>query len=95
MLAFVARRLESEPIVLIAAVRDGVRVAAAERGCRRCRSSGCPRSAAAGLLDAVAPGLDPAVRPRLLDEAAGNPLALTELPGTRRSGSLLKATCCR
>lgn len=32
------------------------------------------------VLDAVAPGLGQQVRRRLLEEAAGNPLALTELP---------------
>ena len=37
-------------------------------------------AAAAALLDARAPGLPEAVRARLLDEAAGNPLALVELP---------------
>ena len=41
---------------------------------------------AAELLDAVAPGLGPAVRSRLLNEAAGNPLALTELPKAIQSG---------
>jgi len=39
-----------------------------------------PEDTAAELLDAVAPGLAPAVRSRVLSEAAGNPLALTELP---------------
>ena len=38
-------------------------------------------TAAAALLDARAPGLPDVVRARLLDEAAGNPLALVELPG--------------
>jgi hypothetical protein len=36
--------------------------------------------AAAALLDARAPDLLPAVRERVLAEAAGNPLALVELP---------------
>src|SRR5207244_13203547 len=37
-------------------------------------------SAAAALLDASAPGLSPELRGRVLEEASGNPLALTELP---------------
>jgi DNA-binding CsgD family transcriptional regulator len=80
VLTFVARRLESEPMVLLAAVRDGVpaRITAAALP-----SMAIPRlsdAAAAMLLDMVDPGLGAAARRRLLDEAAGNPLALTELP---------------
>ncbi|HEU4425520.1 MAG TPA: LuxR C-terminal-related transcriptional regulator, partial [Pilimelia sp.] len=37
-------------------------------------------AAAAALLDSHAPGLQPGVRERVLAEAAGNPLALVELP---------------
>ncbi|WP_331769719.1 AAA family ATPase (plasmid) [Embleya sp. NBC_00888] len=37
-------------------------------------------AAAGELLDLLHPGLPPAVRQRVLDEAAGNPLALAELP---------------
>src|SRR5258708_8360188 len=39
-----------------------------------------PVPAAAALLDSCAPGLPDSVRARFLDEAAGNPLALFELP---------------
>ena len=39
-----------------------------------------PAPAAAELLDSRAPGLPDSVRARFLDEAAGNPLALVELP---------------
>ena len=80
VLAFVARRLGSEPVVLLAAVRSG--------SASRFDGSGLPElavppladDAAAALLDARAPGLAPALRKRLLAVAAGNPLALTELP---------------
>ena len=40
----------------------------------------------AALLDARAPGLDPTLRDRLLAMAAGNPLALVELPKALPSG---------
>ena len=51
---------------------------------------GLATGAAESLLDATAPGLTPAVRRRVLAEARGNPLALTELPlglEARPSGS--------
>ena len=80
VLAFVARRLESEPIVLIATVRDGVRSRLDDAGLPSMRVERLPEDTAAELLDAVAPGLAPTVRSRVLSEAAGNPLALTELP---------------
>jgi DNA-binding CsgD family transcriptional regulator len=84
VLAFVARRLESEPIVLIATLRDGVRSRLDDAGLPAMRVERLSDDAAAALLDAVAPDLAPPVRSRLLSEAAGNPLALTELPGTAR-----------
>jgi DNA-binding CsgD family transcriptional regulator len=82
VLAFVARRLESEPIVLIATVRDGMPSRLGDTGLPSMRVERLPEDTAAELLDAVAPGLTAPVRARLLSEAAGNPLALTELPAT-------------
>ena len=81
VLAFVARRLEPEPIVMLVAVRDGFASPARGRG-----AAGAParaartRRRAGALLDARAPRLAPTVRDRMLREAAGNPLALVELP---------------
>ncbi|HWN31663.1 MAG TPA: AAA family ATPase [Pseudonocardia sp.] len=80
VLAFVARRLESEPIVLIATVRDGVESPLDGAGLPTLRIERLPADTAAELLDSVAPGLAEPVRARLLREAAGNPLALIELP---------------
>nr|WP_276612271.1 LuxR family transcriptional regulator [Kineococcus vitellinus] len=79
VLGFVARRIESDPLVLLAATR---------RADDRLGCAGLPvlhldpltEEVSGALLDAVAPGLGPQVRRRLLQEAAGNPLALTELP---------------
>jgi DNA-binding NarL/FixJ family response regulator len=82
VLAFVARRLESEPIVLIATVRDGMTSRLDDAGLASMTLERLPADVAAELLDAVAPDLAPPVRSRLLSEAAGNPLALTELPAT-------------
>jgi DNA-binding CsgD family transcriptional regulator len=80
VLAFVARRLDSEPMALIAAVREGVPSRLRDAALPSMTVSRLSGDAAAALLDAVAPELGPALRQRLLAEAAGNPLALTELP---------------
>ncbi|MFF1614941.1 AAA family ATPase [Amycolatopsis sp. NPDC058278] len=80
VLAFVARRIETEPIVLLATLRDGAESPLLEAGLPSMVLDRLPAGAAAELLDSVAPRLAPAVRTRLLAEAAGLPLALTELP---------------
>jgi hypothetical protein len=88
VLAFVARRLESERIVLLAAVREGYASALGEAGLPELRLEGLEAAAAGALLAAHAPTLAPRVRERLLAEAAGNPLALLELPVALRSDQL-------
>ena len=80
VLAFVARRLEFEPILLVAAIRDGFESPLNDAGLPTQHLEALPSAAAAALLDSCAPGLPATVRGRLLDEAAGNPLALVELP---------------
>lgn len=80
VLTFVARRLDSEPVVLIVAVRDGIASPLDDAALPSMTVARLSDLASATLLDTVAPELGPAVRQRVLDEAAGNPLALTELP---------------
>jgi predicted ATPase len=80
VLAFVARRLESDPIVLLAASRDGYHPALADAGLPEHRLGALDPTSAAELLDASAQQLTLAERNRILHEAAGNPLALIELP---------------
>ncbi|WP_173073868.1 helix-turn-helix transcriptional regulator [Phytohabitans rumicis] len=80
VLVFVARRLEFEPVVLLAATRDGFRRAFDRAGLPELNVGRLDDPTAATLLDIHAPGLQPAVRERILSEAAGNPLALIELP---------------
>ncbi|GLY34315.1 hypothetical protein Amsp01_003390 [Amycolatopsis sp. NBRC 101858] len=80
VLAFVARRIETEPIVLVATLRDGASSPLLDAGLAPMVLERLGADEAADLLDAVAPRLAPAVRTRLLTEAAGHPLALTELP---------------
>ena len=80
VLAFVARRIESDPVLLLAAARDGYPGGLADAGLPEHRLDGLDDATAAALLDAAAPGLPLTTRSRVLREAAGNPLALLELP---------------
>src|SRR3954447_18872964 len=80
VLAFLARRIESDPIILVVATRDGYASALGEAGLPEVRLAGLDDAASAAVLDDAAPQLPPAVRARILHEAAGNPLALLELP---------------
>jgi predicted ATPase len=75
VIAFLARRLDSEPIALVIATREenGTDEKVAELSL-----GGLDEEASAELLDATAPELAPEVRHRLLLEARGNPLALVE-----------------
>jgi hypothetical protein len=80
VLAFVARRVELEPIVLLFAIRDGNGGRLAEARLPELRLHGLDETDAARLLDTHAPSLAHDTRRRLLETAAGNPLALVELP---------------
>ncbi|MFI6868322.1 LuxR C-terminal-related transcriptional regulator [Nocardia sp. NPDC050406] len=79
VLAFVARRVHADAIVLLFGLRDGD----AEddlAGMPEVRLTGLPGPAAATLLAAsVSVEVDRVIATRLLDEADGNPLAILEL----------------
>jgi DNA-binding CsgD family transcriptional regulator len=96
VLAFVARRLELEPIAAVLAVRAGSGDRISSGGLPELVVDRLPDGPAAELLAAAAPELDAKLRARVLAEALGNPLALVELPrawGTRdASASLLSET---
>ncbi|MEU8797415.1 AAA family ATPase [Spirillospora sp. NPDC048819] len=77
-LLFAARRLGADPISMIFTVRDTARPFP-DHGIDVLQLAGLDRAAAEGLVAGHAPGLTVPVRERLLDEAAGNPLALIEL----------------
>lgn len=87
-LLFAARRLNAEGIVMIFAGRSGV----AAPGVRELALDGLADDAAEMLLAERAADLAPQVRRRVIEEAAGNPLALLELPAAltpgQRSGRL-------
>ncbi|MGY1984215.1 AAA family ATPase [Nocardia gipuzkoensis] len=76
-LLFAARRLHGEPVVVLFAAREDRFNA---RGLPELRLGRLDDSAARMLLAEHAADLPPAVRDRLLAEAAGNPLALIEMP---------------
>lgn len=79
ILAFVARRLAAESVVIVLAVRDGVEHAFA--GLIELKIRGLDDADARALLESVLPGpIDPRVRDRIVAETRGNPLALLELP---------------
>jgi DNA-binding CsgD family transcriptional regulator len=84
VLTFLARRLENEPIALLATLRDGYPSSIDKERLPRLRLQRLRASEAAELLDRSAPGLHPIRRAGLLAEAAGNPLALVELGGVSR-----------
>ncbi|WP_435592612.1 AAA family ATPase [Nocardia sp. bgisy118] len=92
VLAFVARRIDPEPIALIATLRDGVDSPLADAGLSLMGPEPLSDDHAAALLDLIAPELPAQTRHRLLAEAHGNPLALTELPSAVRDLDELPAT---
>jgi DNA-binding CsgD family transcriptional regulator len=82
VITFVGRRIGADPIVLVAAVRDGHSEGIGDLGLPEHVLGALAPDAAAAVLDARWPDLAPALRQRLLDDAAGNPLALVELATT-------------
>jgi DNA-binding CsgD family transcriptional regulator len=88
VLAFLGRRLESEPVALLASARPGNPTRLDQAALPDLTVEPLSRGAAATLLDAAGE-LPAAVRARVLAGAAGNPLALIELPAALRdSGDL-------
>ena len=84
VLAFIARRVEAEPIAVLFAVRDGAGSVVDNAGLPELCLGGLDDEAAGDLVDASAADLTPGLRRRVLQIAAGNPLALLELPAALR-----------
>jgi DNA-binding CsgD family transcriptional regulator/tetratricopeptide (TPR) repeat protein len=80
VLGFIARRLRSDPIMLLLAGRDGDGDALSRSDVPEILLGPLDDASSRALLDAHAPELSPEGRERVLAEAAGNPLALIELP---------------
>ena len=79
-LVFTARRLGAEGIVVLFAVRDGEPRRFDAPGLDELVLGGLDHRSARTLLDRRNREVAPSVRERLLADAAGNPLALLELP---------------
>jgi hypothetical protein len=79
-LAFIARRVDAEPIAVLFALRNGAVSTLDDAGLPELRVGGLDDAAASKLVDASAGNLTPGLRRRVLEIAAGNPLAVLELP---------------
>ncbi len=79
-LSFVARRLDTEPVLILIAMRSGHATAFDGANLAELQVGPLDDAAAAAVLDDRSPELDARVRRRVLEGAAGNPLALIELP---------------
>jgi DNA-binding CsgD family transcriptional regulator len=80
VLTFVARRIESDPILLLAATRVVDHDLLTEGSLPELTLQPLDEPMAAALLDHAAPDLSELNRQSILSAAAGNPLALLELP---------------
>lgn len=95
VLAFVARRLEGERVAMVLAARDEAVPARFDRDFPQLTAGPLDRAAAGILLDRQPHPPRGRVRSQILQQAAGNPLALIELtrafakdPGSRGIGSI-------
>lgn len=86
VLRFTARRIDADPIVLILSCRSGFDLAIREP--REIELEGLDDESAAELVDERSPMLDKRARQQVLELAAGNPLALVELPPVLEKGPL-------
>jgi DNA-binding CsgD family transcriptional regulator len=83
-LAFVVRRLGSDPLVIVVGLRDGEASPFEAAGIDELALQPLSDRDAWDMVSRLAPDLAPVVRDRILREAAGNPLALAELSATIR-----------
>ena len=99
VLAFVARRLSPDPVLLLVATRAAGGDALADAGLPELVVGPLDAPTSATLIDLARPDLDPGLRDKVLTLAAGNPLAVLELPlslhddpGPDLAGGLLPLT---
>jgi DNA-binding CsgD family transcriptional regulator len=78
VLGFIGRRVGAEPLGLLLALREGHTAPMGAVPALHLEPLG--PTAADALMEAREPGLDPGIRRRVVEAAAGNPLALLELP---------------
>ena len=85
LLGFVGRRLTATGVTLLVATRPGSSNGLEKAGIPQVELAPLAEQHARALLDRHHPRLSPRVRADVLASAAGNPLALIELPRTRPS----------
>ncbi|MEU7576464.1 hypothetical protein AB0B50_02515 [Streptomyces sp. NPDC041068] len=85
-LLFAARRLDAEGVVMLFAARDTYAPPFPAPGLDELRVGALSEAAARDLLAEHAADLPQHAHVQILDEAAGNPLALRELPVAQREG---------
>lgn len=85
VLAFLARRIAGDPVVMIAAVRTGHHSPLLTAGLDVLGLHGLDDSSSQEVLAVVAADLSEVDRDRILRQAVGNPLALVELPTAWRA----------
>ncbi|MGI5132307.1 helix-turn-helix transcriptional regulator [Pseudonocardia sp. CA-107938] len=86
-LAFVARRIADERVVLLCTSRAQSPLLGDDQVVRWIELDGLPTGAAEALLRSRAPDLAPGVRRRVIAHAGGNPLALVEFAAALQSGT--------
>lgn len=79
VLSFVARRMDSEPVTLLVGVRSAAALPGFDKGYERLELGPLDAEAANRLLDRQPTPPTGRTRVRILEDAAGNPLALVEL----------------
>jgi DNA-binding CsgD family transcriptional regulator len=84
-LAFLGRRISGEPVTLLASWRDGHDGPLLDAATTTIAQRGLADRSARQLLERHGPDLSVSDRDRILQHALGNPLALVELPASRRS----------
>ena len=85
--AFVARRIATERVVLLCSCRSDAPLLGDGQEVSWIELQGLPVAAAEALLESHAPHLAPGLRERVLAEAAGNPLALLEFAKALQTGT--------
>lgn len=91
VLAFLARRIAGDPVVLIAVLRTGHRSPLLLAGLETLTLQGLDDRAARALMAVTGGDLHAADKEHLLQQALGNPLALVELPTAWRSAGTAMA----
>ena len=83
-LAFVSRRLGSDPLAMVVGLREGADSPFDAAGLDKIALQPLSDRDARTMVSRLAPQLAPSARDRIVREAAGNPLALAELSATIR-----------